>query len=328
MPGSLFAIPCCMKRSGHRGISRLFAFLAAACLCAAAPALSSEVQPSFLYNLSNFTGTVPYNWARVSVSEGKDEVYVISGGTVRIFNERGMEIYRFGEDAEFGVIADLAANKEGDIYVLSYKGSKSVITRCNFRGVPQATIEVKKLPQELPDFRPERMILRLDRLYLASPGDMRVVVADTGGDIKEIHDLAALAGISDAEREESGIVGFSVGSDGTLLFTIPAVGKAYVVTPDKQVRAFGKRGSTAGSFGVPAGITADKTGSYYLVADTLRCVVLVFDKNLAFVTEFGYRGSRSGNLIGPRELAIDSNSRVYVSQLRNRGVSVFKVMNN
>ena len=43
-------------------------------------------------------------------------------------------------------------------------------------------------------------------------------------------------------------------------------------------------------------------------------------------TEFGYRGSKPHNLIGPRYLGLDTKGRLYVSQLRNRGISVFKIM--
>jgi DNA-binding beta-propeller fold protein YncE len=54
-------------------------------------------------------------------------------------------------------------------------------------------------------------------------------------------------------------------------------------------------------------------------------VVLVFDKNLEFQTEFGGRGGQPGNLIVPNDMDIDSSGRLYVAQAGNRGVSVFSV---
>jgi len=69
---------------------------------------------------------------------------------------------------------------------------------------------------------------------------------------------------------------------------------------------------------------ADDQG-YYYVADRLKSVVLIFDKDFNFQTEFGYRGFKPQNLIGPRNLGLDQNGRLYVSQLSNRGVSVFKI---
>jgi hypothetical protein len=61
------------------------------------------------------------------------------------------------------------------------------------------------------------------------------------------------------------------------------------------------------------------------VADRLKSAVLIFDKNFKFVREFGYRGSKPDNLAGPRDLGLDAEGRLYVSQLASRGVSVFKI---
>ena len=72
------------------------------------------------------------------------------------------------------------------------------------------------------------------------------------------------------------------------------------------------------------GIAADKTGNIY-VADRLKSVVLVFDQSFQFVKQFGYRGPKPGNLIGPRDLAVAPDGTLYVSQLRSRGVSAFKI---
>ena len=93
-----------------------------------------------------------------------------------------------------------------------------------------------------------------------------------------------------------------------------------------KVRAFGTRGSSPGKFNVVSGIAADDNGNIY-VADTLRCVVMIFDREFNFRTEFGYRGLEPGNLIAPMELTVDSD-RVYVAQTRSRGVSVFRVFTN
>ena len=50
---------------------------------------------------------------------------------------------------------------------------------------------------------------------------------------------------------------------------------------------------------------------------------LVFNKDLNFVTEFGYRGFGPGSLIVPSDVVAGPDGRIYVSQAGNRGVSVF-----
>ena len=86
--------------------------------------------------------------------------------------------------------------------------------------------------------------------------------------------------------------------------------------------SFGRPGSAPGRFGILAGIATDSRGNL-LVADKLKCVVMVFDKDFNFVTEFGFRGPRPENLILPDDVAVDRTGRLYVTQWRSRGVSVF-----
>ena len=76
-----------------------------------------------------------------------------------------------------------------------------------------------------------------------------------------------------------------------------------------------------------AGVALDSQGNV-LVADKQKSAVLVFDRNFVFLTEFGYRGSRPDNLIVPDEIAVDGKDRVYVSQGRRLGVSVFALERN
>jgi hypothetical protein len=314
-----------MKNGKHHRLIVFITVLFMAVL--SSPASGEGVTASYLYNLSSFTGTVPYNWSKVSIDRDKNEIYVISNGSVSIFNERGMEIYHFGDDSDIGAAADVAVDKDGNIFVLSYKGSTVVITLCNFRGELISRIELKNLPPDLSGFSPDRMIYREGLLYLASFGSMRVVVTDVDGNCKAVYDIASIIGLEEDERADTGIVGFNVDRAGNLLFTAPAIARAYVISPDRTVRSFGKRGSAPGRFGIPAGIVEDPSG-HYLVADTLRCVVMAFDKDFKFLTEFGFRGFGPGNLIGPRELAVDNGSKIYVSQLRRRGVSVFQIREN
>jgi DNA-binding beta-propeller fold protein YncE len=309
------------NRKHYRAIVLLAVFLTTA---SSSSAVGGGVAASYLYNLSNFTGIVPYNWTKVSIDREKNEIYVTSNGSVSIFNERGMEIYRFSDDSDIGAAADVAVDRDGNIFVLSYKGSSAKITLCNFRGEAISRVELKGLPSGLSEFSPDRILYRDGLLYLASLGPMRVIVTDADGNFKAVYDIASIIGLEEDERADTGIVGFNVDREGNMLFTVPAIARAYVVSPDRTVRSFGKRGSAPGRFGIPAGIVADAAG-HYLVADTLRCVVMVFDKDLGFLTEFGFRGTGPGNLIGPRELAADNGSRIYVAQLRQRGVSVFQI---
>ncbi|HEY6007621.1 MAG TPA: hypothetical protein VIU40_04800 [Geobacteraceae bacterium] len=300
----------------------LFLLLAAGAL----PAAAAEPRASYLYTLSDFTGPIPYNWVNITADTDRRETYVTDAGdkTVRIFNESGMEIYRFGDNGELGTITAVAVAANGDIYLLARANGAYAITRCNFRGEPLGKVALQNLPPEfVTDFLPDTILSRAGHLYLVDRNFMKVAVTDLDGTFTTGYNLAAILGFDEKKRRDSGIAGFNLDREGNFLFTLPVFFTAYVMTPDKQVRTFGARGSSPGKFNVVSGIAADDSGNIY-VTDTLRCVVMIFDKELNFRTEFGYRGLEPGNLIAPMELTVN-NDRVYVAQTRSRGVSVYRM---
>jgi hypothetical protein len=306
------------KKPRGRAALALAALLA---LMAGPGTVSAQVQAKYLYGLSSFTGTVPYDWARVSVDEERGETYVIYRNIVRIFNRSGMETFSFGDDLDLGLLTDVAVDGRGDIILLSYKDSRPLLTRCNFRGVPIGPFEIEGLPASLA-FGANRMIFRNDRFYFASLSRGTVIVTDAGGKFLDHIDLFALVEADARQKVGAEMFGFSVDGQGNIFFSVPVLFKVFKLSPDKQLASFGRPGSVAGRFGIVAGVVADSRG-HVIVADKLKCVVMVFDKDFNFLTEFGMRGLRPENLIIPDEVAIDKEDRIYVTQGRKRGVSVF-----
>src|SRR4030042_652449 len=272
------------------------------------------VKGTFLYNLSNFTGSLPYNWARVFVDKERTEVYVVYQNLIRVFNGNGMEIYRFGEDFDLGHIVDGTVDREGNILMLSYRWSDSTrrnefeIVRCNFRGEPLGKVEIKNLPFDFLNFSPNRMIYTNGKFYLASLNQMKFIVIDSDGNFVDGHDLFPILELEEKDRGNIELSGFSVGNDGSILFTIPVLFKAYIFSPDRTYISFGKPGGAPGRFNVVAGIVQDKKGNI-LVVDKLKCTIMVFDKNYNFLTQFGYRGPKGGNLIAPDDIAIENKKK-------------------
>ncbi len=286
----------------------------------------AEVRASYLYTLSNFYGPLPYNWVNLSYDEPRQELYVVDSRArdIRVFNDNGMETFRFGDDGSLGGVVDAVVEKDGSILILSRKSQQTSIIRCNFRGEPLSELILGDLPPDFTDFMPERLVYRQERLYLLDATAMRVAVTDDNGRFQHGYDLGALVGVEDDRRGVTRIGGFNLDPQGNLLFTIPVRFAAYKLTPDGQITGFGQSGSAPGRFGVVGGIVVDDFG-YYYVADRLKSAVIVFDKELRFQTEFGFRGFKPDNLMGPNDLALDAEGRLYVSQLRGRGVSVFKI---
>lgn len=285
--------------------------------------VAAQVRVTYLHRLSNFEGQVPYDWGQVFVDQARDETYVIYLNRIRVFNASGMETYRFGDDLDLGEIIDGAVDEAGDILLLSYRAGRPLVTRCNFRGVPVGPVEITGLPEGV-SFRPNRVVFRGGLLYFASLGAADVVVTDTTGAFREYIDLLGAMEVSDNRRGDVALFGFTVDEAGSIYVTVPVLFRVFKWSPDKTMTSFGRSGSAAGRFGVIAGIAVDRQGRV-IVADKLKSVVMVFDKDFTFLSEFGYRGARPENLIVPDDLAIDARGQLFVTQARKRGVSVFSL---
>jgi DNA-binding beta-propeller fold protein YncE len=99
--------------------------------------------------------------------------------------------------------------------------------------------------------------------------------------------------------------------------------RAFVLPPFGQIRSFGRAGSAPGKFNIVSAIAADDDGNLY-VTDMLKSAVIVFDKDLQFLREFGYRGDEPQNITTPIDIVVGGD-KIFVSQLAKQGVSVFQI---
>jgi len=319
----------------HVGIKVLAALGLLFALSPAVPASADQVKVSYLYDLSDFMGIVPYDGANVFLDKDGRDIFTVSGGeqTVQIFNGSGMQVFSFGDDGSLGNINiyDGAVDDDGNIILLAYANAggarKYMLLLCDYRGGLKAKVELAGVPAEFSGITPGRLVYKDGRLYLADMNSLKVLVVKEDGSYITGYDIQSVLKLSDKEVAGSGMAGFSVDKDGDLLFTIPVLFTAYRLTPELKVSSFGKPGGKQGKFGVIGGIASDGNGFYYVV-DTLKCNVMVFDSNYEFQAEFGGFGYGTGDLIAPRGIAIDKSGRVYVSQGGNRGVSVYGVTYN
>jgi hypothetical protein len=291
----------------------------------------AAVKGAFVYSLSNFTGTIPYGWSRVVADKERNEIYVLFQNTIRVFNESGMEIYRFGDDLDLGHIVDVAVDKDGDILLLAFKQLQGQpvggIVQCNYRGEPKSKIELKNLPSQFSNFAPNRMLYQNGNIYLASLMDLNIVIVNRQGNFEKGYDLFRLLELEEKDKGNVDMWGFSVDREGNILFTVPALFRACILSPDGKLDWFGKPGSVSGRFNIIAGIVRDSKGNY-LVVDKLKCAVMVFDKDFKFLSQFSERGYKPGYLIAPDDIAIDDGDRIYVTQAAKKGISVFKLTYN
>ena len=203
----------------------LTALLAIAPAAMAAPSIK-RIQHE--YDLSDYEGDVDTSFANVAYDPEHGELFVIAGSTVSIFR-KGLKVFQFETDPQIGLASSVAPLESGELLVASVSGA----FRCNFRGRLIERFTLKNAPAGLADFRPNSVHRVAGKLYLASTNAYRVVVAKEDGTFIASYDLAALA-FNNKLTDDHEIGGFSVDPKGNLLFTVPALFKAYIVSPDGQ----------------------------------------------------------------------------------------------
>jgi hypothetical protein len=304
-------------------VRQVVGILAATSMLAAGPASAGGFGLEYLHNLATPTGDIRSSGLRLSWDPAANELFAIGYGAVGVFNASGMEIYRFGDDAELGNVVGLAALENGDLLVLAYRDGKAFLVLCDYRGEPLEEVKLSGLPPGFESFRPGAIAYVNGKIYLSDPAAMKVLLADAHGAYVASYDIAALLDL-DQKRDQTGLSGFGVDKDGNILVTVAPEFKAAVVSLKGDVRFWGKAGGGPGRFNVIAGISADDAGRYYVV-DSLKCAVIVFDKDLKFIGEYGYRGYGPGRLIAPNSVAV-GNDRVFVAQNGKRGVTVYRIL--
>ena len=309
--------------------SAILPFMMGLFLIIVPPHAGAAGKASHLYNLSNFTGIVPFTWVRVVVDDARKETYVCDGNSVIVFNTSGMEVYRISDDIRLGRIFDLNILDNGDLLLLSHlaDGSGAALVRCDYRGEPLERRLMKDLSESLAEYHPTRMVARGGKLYLADLPGMKVAVVDRSGGLVERRDLAEMLGMDGQNAADAGLGGFDVDEKGNLYFTLTTQFKVYRLSHENRLESFGQPGSSPGKFGVIAGVAADRSGAIYVV-DTLKCMVMVFDRDFKFLFQIGNRSWRPGGLIAPKEATVSVDGRLYVTQQGKRGVSVYQVSSN
>ena len=325
----------------------IFMLATLTCLVAIALPARAQTSVSYLYHLSNFNGPVASQWARIAVDQQEGEVYTLNrtDSAIQIFNDTAMQTFGFGENLALASAVDIASGENGEMYVL-YRFPMATVRHLDYRGEPIGEIKANAIAEELASFQPDFLDYQMGNLFLADAKAMRVVVISTTGELLQNYNFRALiskqikaeAKGKDLNRAQQKKIeedlaalkgadfnGFSVDRKGNIYFTIAPLFSAYRATPGAKVEAFGIPGGAPGKFGVVASIEADSQGNIF-VSDRLRSVVLMFDKEFNFQTEFGYRGSEPQNLTVPDDIAIDEdNTKIYVAQAANLGVSVFRI---
>jgi hypothetical protein len=114
------------------------------------------------------------------------------------------------------------------------------------------------------------------------------------------------------------------GPDGRLLLPVPGDRQVIVLSAEGQLEtAFGTPGGTRGRLAFPIGVAFCPDGGI-AVLDKMRHVILLYDEQHRFVSEFGDFGMGPADLYYPAALASTEDGRIYVVQGFEGRIHVFR----
>lgn len=157
-----------------------------------------------------------------------------------------------------------------------------------------------------------------DNIYVTDSAVGLVFVFDPGGKFKRY-----IGGQKNGKAYFQRPTGIAVDSAANRLYVADTFQhRVYVLDLEGNVlNSFGGRGLEPGRFNYPTEIVA--RGGELLVVDAMNFRVQTFTRDGAFVRSFGALGERTGSLLRPKGVALDSEGNIYVADGLLETVQVF-----
>ena len=236
----------------------------------------------------------------------RDRVVIFGADGGFRFQIRGGDVFRAPRD--------VAVDPEGFLYLLASRGTREILLKVDFDGLPVAEIVPSGFPSDLPP--PVLVSLALspagDRLYLLDSANDRLWLADATGAVLGHADLAE--GLTAAQADNLQIGHVDVYGD-QVLVAIASLGEIQVYDLDGgNQRKLGIKGTAPCQLGFPVAAARDAGGDYWIV-DQQRMLILRWSPvgNRCVGEHWGFGGD-PGWLYFPFDLALGPEGRVYVSQ--------------
>ena len=263
------------------------------------------------YNLKNITGDPAFAPTQLSVDRKHNEIYVVAGKTIVIFDNQGSQLFWFRIKNPFH---SLQISSNGDIYIADNFG----ISIFNYRGVFKKKLDLSTIPNFESMNIAAIHIGQDDQIYIGDGNNGRIITLDLKG--KFLHQFGKKG---KGEGELFNFKKIATGKEriyilDPILFKISVFDKS-----GKYLFRFGIISGLAGGFSMPAGMVVH--GGMIYVIDANRMVAIAFDKDGKFQFEFG--GEEFGQqFLWPGDINVDNDGKIYVADGGNKMVQVFKVV--
>ncbi len=127
------------------------------------------------------------------------------------------------------------------------------------------------------------------------------------------------------EGREVKVNNVTLGKAGQIYLVSEEEGHIYIYDENRKfIFKFGEKGGSSGKLSRPKAIGIDNRTDWMYVVDYMRHTINVYDKEGKFIFEFGGLGWGEGWFQYPIDIDIDNTGRIFVADLFNKRVQVFK----
>lgn len=283
----------------------LIAFMLALLLSSSAHAQQMETRYILKYLFAidgKATGQKFTSVSRIYIDEFSNEIYLIDTGRVVITDKQGFPTYHFplfkpGEIPDVNA-EDIAVDSNNKILIGGGKGIVSFDYRGRFKGV----IPITGIP-------PKEQF-GIQSMAVDSEGNIHIGTGGSGARVIKTDPQGKFISEIKSEDRFINVRGLTVHEDGSYTLVDPAKFQVVRLAKDgTTIVQFGMVSSLMGGFSMPIDLAIDKNKERIFVSDVNRLMVIMFDMQGKPLYEFG--GPQLFR--GPVAIAIDRNSRIYVS---------------
>ncbi len=263
------------------------------------------------YNLKNISGDPTFAPTKLSLDRKHNEIYVMAGKSIVIFDNQGSQLFWFNVKNSFH---SLQISPNGDIYIADNFG----ISVFNYRGTFKKKLDLSTNPN-FESLNIQTMHIGQDnRIYIGDGNKGHIIILDLNG--KFLHQFG-----KKGSREGELRSFHKIATEKDRIYTLdPPLFKISVFDKSgKFLFRFGRISGLAGGFSQPVGMEVYRDMIY--VIDVSRMVAIAFDKDGNFQFEFG--GEENGQqFLWPADINVDNDGKIYVADGGNKMVQVYKVV--
>lgn len=303
-------------------------FLSAA-LAPSFEAWAAELKLEPVEHLFDIKGlsTSPFSLPTDVVVGKNQHIYVLDGthSKIKVFDYNGKFLFQFGREGSSEGALDtpvgIGIDGSDNIYVCDSQNARIVVFDSKGQFLRDFHIE-KKQGMARPD--PVDIVIDDAKgyVYITDNSNMRMLVYTKTGKY-----VGEWGGIGEAEGSFRYPATISFSPDKSLLYVVDVLNtrvQAFNSDTGKFVRQIGSWGVLPGEMFRPKGVAVDKKGRIY-VTDSYMDVIQVFDDQADFQHVLGNGSKKIQRFISPASIFIDDNNRLYVVEVLENRVGVYKL---